>query len=115
MKTITSYERRTFLKDHPPIMRRVLLHSTGTEQELIAGTVIGEKNGVRGEFASGATAHGILVADVTIPVSGDMYALVYVHAEVVASELVWGEGVTAAEQQTAVEALRSRGIYANEA
>lgn len=115
MKTIATYARRTFLKDHPPVMRRVLIASTGTETDLVAGTVLGVKDDSLGEFVSGATADCILVEDTTIPASGDVYALAYVHAEVIASELVWGTGVTAAEQKTAIETLRGKGIYANEA
>ena len=115
MKTIATHERRTFLKDHPPVMQRMLLHSTGAEQDLIAGTVLGEKDGKCGEFASGAEALGILVEDTTIPADGDVYALVYVHAAVITAELTWGTGVTATEQKTALAALRGRGIYASEA
>ena len=115
MKTIAKYERRTFLKDHPPVMQRMRLHSTGTEQDLVAGTVLGVSGGKLGEFVAGADAQGILVEDTTIPSSGDVYALVYVHAEVIAAELTWGTGVTATEQQTALAALRGKGIYASEA
>lgn len=115
MKTIATHERRTFLKDHPPVMQRMLLHSTGVEQDLIAGTVLGEKDGKCGEFTSGAEALGILVEDTTIPAAGDVYALVYVHASVITAELTWGTGVTATEQKTALAALRGRGIYASEA
>ena len=115
MKTIATHERRTFLKDHPPVMQRMLLHSTGAEQDLIAGTVLGEKDGKCGEFASGAEALGILVEDTTIPADGDVYALVYVHASVITAELTWGTGVTATEQKNALAALRGRGIYASEA
>ena len=115
MKTIATHERRTFLKDHPPVMQRMQLHSTGAEQDLIAGTVLGEKDGKCGEFASGAEALGILVEDTTIPADGDVYALVYVHASVITAELTWGTGVTATEQKTALAALRGRGIYASEA
>ena len=115
MKTVATYERRTFLKDHPPVMQRMRLHSTGTEQDLVAGTVLGVSSGKLGEFVTGADAQGILVEDTTIPASGDVYALVYVHAEVIAAELTWGAGVTATEQQTALTALRAKGVYASEA
>lgn len=115
MKTIASHERRTFLKDHPPVIVRKLISSTGEEQDLLAGTVLGVKEGKLGEFVPGAQADSILVADTTVPESGDVYALVYNHAEVIASELTWGEGVTATEQKTALEAFRGKGIYASEA
>lgn len=75
MKTIATHERRTFLKDHPPVMQRMLLHSTGVEQDLIAGTVLGEKDGKCGEFTSGAEALGILVEDTTIPARPGMCTL----------------------------------------
>ena len=115
MKDIASYQRIPFLKGHPPVLQRMLLHSTGAEQVLIAGTVLGMKDGQRGEFVAGADAEGVLVADTTIPATGDVYALVYVHAEVIASELTWGDGVSAAEQHTALAALRGKGLYASEA
>lgn len=113
MKQLSSYERRTFLKDHPPVMKQVLISSTGTEIELVAGTVLGRHTDKVGEYVPGSEALYILGEDITVPEAGDVYALVYIHADVVVSELVWGVGVSADEQKTAIGVLRSNGIYAN--
>ena len=97
------------------MMQRMLLHSTGEEQNLPAGSVIGHKDAVCGLFISGAEPAGVLAAAATLPAAGDLYALVYVHAEVIVSELTFGDGVDAAEQATALAALRGKGVYASEA
>ncbi len=115
MKTIATHERRTFLKSHAPVLQRQLISSTGAEQFLNAGTVLGVKDGKLGQFATGADADSILAEDVTVPAAGDAYALTYVHAEVIASELTWADGVSAADQKAAHVALRAKGVYASEA
>lgn len=124
MKNLGSYQRRVFVKDHPPVLQRVLLGSTGTEHVLLAGAVLGLKEGKR--YAYTAETSGtpptaayevdcILAEDVTVPASGDIYAMAYMHAAVIAPELVWADGVTADQQKTALTALRGVGIYASEA
>lgn len=115
MKTIATYQRRAFLKDHPPVLARVLIGSTGTEFDLLAGTVLGIADGKHAAFADGTEANVILAEDVTVPASGDKYATAYVHAAVVAPELIWDESVTAEQQTAALTALRAKGIYASEA
>lgn len=124
MKHIANYQRQGFLKDHPPVMQRVLLTSSGAECTLLAGTVIGKtKSGSTTTVApwqvaaegSTSEALGILAEDVLIPATGGAYALMYAHAAVIASELIWADGVSALDQQTALEALRGKGIYASEA
>lgn len=115
MKHLGTYQRRAFLKDHPPVSARVLLGSSGTEQTLLAGAVLGLQDGKHYAHVDGMAADAVLAEDVTVPVAGDKYALAYVHAAAVASELVWDESVTAAQQKTALEALRLKGIYASEA
>lgn len=133
MQTIATYSRTAFLKDHPPVLARMELTSTGTEQTLLAGTVIGSITKTTttgsGESAvttstttigaweaagSGETAAllGVLAGDVTVPASGNAFADVYVHAAVVAEELQWADGVSATEQKTAIINLRAIGIYA---
>ena len=52
-----------------------------------------------------ASLIGVLAEDVAIPAEGDAYALVYVHAAVIASELIWDDGVSAADQQEALDRL----------
>ena len=130
MQEIVSYKRTVFLKDHPVITQRVILSSTGAAQTLLAGTVIAAKTVSKTE--SGATTAttttgayakagegetvailGVLAED--IPAEGDAYALVYVHAAVVASALVWDDDVSAADQQAALIELRKSGVFAVEA
>ncbi|MDR2891607.1 MAG: head decoration protein [Deltaproteobacteria bacterium] len=115
MKNLGTYQRRAFLKDHPPVLARVLLGSTGTETTVLSGTVLGNKDGKHFIYASDQTASCILAEDTTVPASGDQWAMAYVHAAVVAPELIWDEGVSAEQQKTALTALRGMGIYASEA
>lgn len=114
MQRLDSYQRPAFLKDHPPIMQRMILASTGSEEVYLAGTVLGrDSEGNLGPWkASSAGAEGILVEDTTVPAGGGMSADVYVHASVVAQELIFADGVSAADEQTALAALRAKGIYA---
>ena len=46
------------------------------------------------------------------PAGGGATADVYVHASMVAQELIFADGVSAADEQTALAALRAKGIYA---
>lgn len=115
MQILGSYQRRGFLKDHPPVLARVLIGSTGTEATLLAGTVLGVSDGKHAIYAAGQTAACILAEDTVVPAAGDQWAMAYVHAAVVAPELTWGEGVSAEQQKTALTALRGVGIYASEA
>lgn len=115
MQTIGSYQRRVFVKDHPPVLQRVLIGSTGTEHTLLAGTVLGLKDDKHGAYTTDNDVACILAEDVTVPASGDIYALAYMHVAVIAPELVWADGVTADQQKAALKALRGVGIYASEA
>lgn len=126
MQEIASYERRVFLKDHPVVMQRIVLSSAGAAQTLLAGTVIAAKTvtatsattvGAYAKPGEGETAAllGVLAEDVAIPAEGDAYALVYVHAAVIASELIWDDGVSAADQQAALTELRKVGVFAGDA
>ena len=114
MQHLESYRRPAFLKDHPPVMQRMILASAGREDLYLAGTVLGrDADGNLGRWTkSSAGVEGILVDDVTVPASGGMSADVYVHASVVAQELIFADGVSAADEQTALAALRAKGIYA---
>ena len=114
MQHLESYQRPAFLKDHPPVMQRMILASTGSEEVYLAGTVLGrDSEGKLGPWtASSAGVEGVLVEDVTVPATGGMTADVYVHASVVAQELIFATGVSAADEQTALAALHSKGIYA---
>ena len=117
MKKIASTERRAFLKDHPPVMERKLIASTGEEATYVPGTVLGLKNGKYELWTTQSETKGIciLAEDVIVPATGDVWALTYVHAAVLASELVWAEGVSATDQKKARGDLCAAGIYASEA
>ena len=41
MQHLESYRRPAFLKDHPPVMQRMILASAGSEELYLAGTVLG--------------------------------------------------------------------------
>ena len=116
MKQIAAYERRAFLKDHPPITERKLIASAGTETVYLTGTVLGLKNDKHEPWKSTSDSVScILAEDVTVPAAGDVWALAYVHAAVIASELVWADGVSATDQKKALAALRAIGLHASEA
>jgi hypothetical protein len=117
MFDIATYQRKTFLKDHPPVFARALLASSGAEQTLLAGTVLGisDDGKVHAYVAGDMLPHAVLAEDVVIPASGDKYALIYVHAAVIAPELVWHDDVSAAQQRAALDRLRTIGIYVSEA
>lgn len=114
MHPIESYQRPAFLKDHPPIMQRMIMASTGSEATYLAGTVLGrDAGGNLGQWtASSAGMEGILAGDVTVPASGGASADVYIHASVVAQELIFADGVSAADEKTALAAMRAVGVYA---
>lgn len=116
MKQIAAYARRAFLKDHPPVLERKLIASTGAETTYLAGTVLGLKADKHEPWtAASDSAECILAEDVIVPAAGDAWALAYVHAAVIASELVWADGVSATDQKKGLAELRALGLYASEA
>ena len=116
MKQLAAYERRAFLKDHPPLLERKLIASTGAETTYLAATVLGLKSGKHEPWTSASdSVECILAEDVIVPATGDAWALAYVHAAIIASELVWADGVSATDQKTALSKLRALGLYASEA
>lgn len=118
MQSLASFQRSAFLTDHPPVSRRMILTSSGSEQTLLAGTVLGshlvDSKTILGPWQPNTTVIGVLAEDVTVPADGDAYAEVYIHAAVVASRLLWADGVSAADQHTALAALRGIGLFACE-
>lgn len=114
MQHLESYQRPAFLRDHPPILARMILASTGSEEVYLAGTVLGrDADDNLGPWTAASTGvEGVLAGDVTVPAGGGASADVYVHAGVVAQELIFADGVSAADEQTALAALRVKGIYA---
>ncbi|EFL85828.1 hypothetical protein HMPREF0326_01531 [Desulfovibrio sp. 3_1_syn3] len=131
METIAQTSSRAFLREHPVITQRVLLHSTGKEETLLAGSVIGTTSEVKGEAPEGGEAPvvmeagkhllfgassdmtpvGILHGDVTVPATGDAWGVCYVHCAALAEELIWADGISAETQATAIAALRGLGVY----
>ncbi len=114
MQRMESYQRPAFLRDHPPVLARMVLASTGEEAVYLGGTVLGrDGEGKLGAWtAASASVEGILAFDVTVPASGGASVDVYVHASAVGQELIFADGVSAADEQTALAALRAKGIYA---
>jgi hypothetical protein len=127
MEQIASYKRPALLKDHPPIIRRIILSSTGAEYTLLTGSVIGHQPYVAPGVDNSPPAVpesvgpwtvecdrvvGVLADDVTVPASGGVSATVYVHADLNADELLFAEGTTAEQEQQALVAMRGVGLYA---
>lgn len=111
MQKIAEKRVRPFIGDHPTIDERFLIHSTGAGHTLLAGTVMGRKDGKTGPWVATATPLGILMEDVAVPAAGDAWAPFYTHCEAIADGLVWADGVSAADQQTAIAELRKLGIF----
>lgn len=113
MQRMASYQRPAFLGDHPPVMQRMILASVGAEATYLAGTVLGrDADGNLGQWTATSSAiDGVLAGDVTAPASGGVSVDVYVHASVLAQELIFADGVSATDEKTALGALRAQGIY----
>jgi len=113
MQRIESYQRPAFLRDHPPVLARRVLASTGSEETYLAGTVLGRgEDGSLGLWtAASKDIEGILAGDVTVPAEGGVSVDVYIHASVVPQELIFADGVSADAEQTALAQLRAKGIY----
>lgn len=65
MRNIASYSRPAFLGEHPPVLARMILESTGSEATYLAGSVLGRD--ARGKLAmwtgKSADITGILAGD----------------------------------------------------
>lgn len=114
MQKIAEYKMPVFLRDHPPVVNRMVMASGAEEETYLAGTVLGRSGGGDlGPWTNDSTSvAGILAADVTVPASGGAVVDVYVHASVFADGLVWADGVSSEQQKTALAAMRAVGIYA---
>lgn len=115
MKTIDTYTRPAFLGDHPPVLARMILASMAAATAVLAGSVLGrDSTGKLVPWTKDcASVEGVLAGDVTVPASGDANADVYIHASVVAEELIFADGVSADDKRTALAALREKGIYSS--
>ncbi len=125
MQELGKYQRRALLKSHDPVHDRKLIASDTEAATYLPGTVLGldpttdkyipwvKEVGAEGSKKS-VTAPCVLAEDITVPASGDAWGLVYVHAAVLASELIWADGLSAADQKTALADLAAMGIYASE-
>lgn len=113
MQILETYQRPAFLRDHPPVLARMTI--TGIAGAVLpAGSVLGrDASGNLGLWTRDRTVAGILAADVKVSASGTAPADVYIHADVVAEELVFADGVTADEERQALAALRTVGIYSD--
>jgi len=104
---------------HPFITESVTLVSTGTVQELSAGTVLGKitasgkYTGFNPDGTDGSeTAAAILAGDISVPASGDEKSAAYVHGEFLKTGLVWTHsGITDGEKLAAYASLKTAGIY----
>ncbi len=114
MQKIGEYKLPTILKDHPPVMQRLIMASGSAEATYLAGTVLGrDTSGNLVQWTkSCASAEGILAEDVTVPATGGKPVDVYVHASVWADALIWPDETSAADIKTGLKALRAAGIYA---
>ena len=113
MQEFARYQPPAFLNDHPPVLARMNLTGIpGTT--LPAGAVLGRTDdGELGLWTKDRTVTGILAGEVEVPASGNALADVYIHASVVAEELIFAEGVTDEEARQALAALRGAGIYSS--
>lgn len=119
MEPFATYKRPAFLNDHPPVTQRLIVTSQATEVTLLAGAVLGHVAAAEGVTESVGPwtpdcdyVVGVLAGDVTIPTSGDMAATVYIHGSFVRDELIFADGTTAAQEQAAIRAMRSVGLFA---
>lgn len=112
MQELETYQRKAFLRDHPPVMVKVELTSLAEEQTLLAGTVLGKTASVTGIYKAGEGEEpiGVLMEDVTIPTSGNAFATMYIHASMVLENIVFDESVSAENQKTAIAKLRGIGL-----
>lgn len=115
MKNTDSYTRPAFLRDHPPVLARMILASGKEETTLLAGSVLGrDAKGSLGLWTKdSACVAGVLAGDVVVPASGGASADVYIHASVVAEELIFADGVSAEDEKKALAALRDKGVYSS--
>jgi len=116
MKKLAEFNRRAFLKDHPPVLERKLIASIDEETTYLPGTVLGLKEGKYTPWTTDCESVScILAEDATVPATGDVWALAYIHAAFIASELIWAEGVSANDQKEALAEMRKIGLYGSEA
>lgn len=113
MQTLETYQRKAFLRDHPPVSVKVELTSQTEEQTLLAGTVLGKTEIATGIYKAAEKEEpiGVLMEDVTIPVTGNAVASMYIHADMVQENIIFDESVSADNQKAAITALRGKGIY----
>lgn len=113
MKTIGTYQRKAFLRDHPPVSVKVELVSGTEEQTLLAGTVLGKTAAGVSIYKAAEKEEpvGVLMEDVTIPATGNAVAGMYIHADMVLENIIFDESISAENQKSAIAALRGQGIY----
>ena len=115
MKELATYSGPAFLGDHPPILATMLIEGDGAEKTIPAGSVLGrDSQGRLGPWSDDfCDAAGVLAGDVTVRAGEDAVCEVYIHASVVASELVFDAALDGEEIRNALAALRLKGIYSD--
>lgn len=113
MKELETYQRKAFLRDHPPVSKKIELVSGTEEQTLLAGTVLGKTAAGIGSYKAAEKEEpvGVLMEDVTIPKTGNAVASMYIHADMVLENIIFDESVSAENQKAAIAALRGLGLY----
>ncbi|WFS63450.1 head decoration protein [Pseudodesulfovibrio thermohalotolerans] len=111
-------EQLRFVGEHHPILGPIALKSSGSEQTLAAGTVLGRvtADGLYVQLdpaaEDGSQAAARILAETTVvPASGNEAANGYRHGEFYDSGLTWPDGIDAAKKQTAIDELEAQGVY----
>jgi hypothetical protein len=110
--------QNNFMGGHPPLTKAITLVSSGTERELVAGTVLGKVTAsgkhdqcILANADGTETADLILAEDVTIPAAGDEKSVAYRHGEFRESGLTYDPAADAADVVTINDTLEAKGIY----
>ena len=120
MEIIASYSDEKLLREHPPIMDKIILpDTTAAPIVLKRGTVIGlNAEGLNVAFGKDmTTAMAVLAETIGIPAKsgttpGESVASVYVHAAFMADQLIFAVDATEADIAVAVSSLKTIGCYA---
>ncbi|MBL3582616.1 head decoration protein [Oleidesulfovibrio alaskensis] len=120
MNAVTTVEHSftPFIGQHQPITAAVVLASSGAEQLLQAGTVLGTVS-ASGKLVvlnpagndGSETASHVLAEDCTVPAASDALSTAYTHCEALERGLRWPAGITEPQKKAAIEALRAAGIF----
>ncbi len=119
-RTDETLTRSALLGGHPTITTGITIASTGTAVDYAAGAVLGKiTSGGKYALHDDGSSDGsqlvaglvLLAEDVTIPASGDMVTVAYIHGEFKEAELSWHATADAACKAAAIIGLTAKGIY----